>query len=429
VITGVGAVTPFGVGREAMWKGLREARSTASRIRTFDASKFDTNFACQLPEDYDPDDLIENRKSVRTMSVQTATTVAAGNLAMRDARAEAGFVEPERFGVNAGIPGIGLYDLEYTEMGIQQALSLLDQIKDREPNPTDWLRNALDEISPVYTLRSIPNFGATHLAIIHNCRGESSTFATSCTSSLQAIGDAFRLIRSGVADAMLAGGSDTPCTPEGLLAFLHLGVLSKRNDNPQAASRPFDKDRDGFVMGEGGVVLLLEEFEAAKKRGAPIYAEVLGYACTQDAYRLTDEPPDGRGSVLAMQRAMLDAKVKTTEIDYINAHGTSTVMNDVTETLAIRQVFGDHAPKVPISSTKSMVGHLLTAAGSVEVAACCFALTEQLIPPTINHEIPDPKCDLDYVPGKPRESRLRTILKNSFGFGGQNACLVLRQVE
>ncbi len=275
----------------------------------------------------------------------------------------------------------------------------------------------------------LPNIAAAHIAIEHRLRGENHTVCTACTSGTQAIGEALRTLRDERADVMLAGGSDAMINPMGLVAFGLLGVLSTRSGDPAHASRPFDRDRDGFVMGEGSVLLVLETERHARARDATVLAEVLGYGACSDAYRITDERDDGSGCSDAMRRALDDARTAPADIQYVNAHGTGTRLNDRTEVIALKQVFGDHLHRLPVSSTKSQVGHLVAAAGAVEAAACVLALRHQTLPPTINYETPDPECDLDVIPNTPREARLNTILSNSFGFGGQNACLVFRSVN
>jgi 3-oxoacyl-[acyl-carrier-protein] synthase II len=278
-------------------------------------------------------------------------------------------------------------------------------------------------------LKLLPNITAGHIAIAHQLWGESITVCTACTSATQAIGEALRVLRRGEMDWMLAGGTDAMINPMGLLGFGMLGVLSTRNEDPGRASRPFDTQRDGFVMGEGAVLLVLERAEHARARGAQVLAELAGYGCASDAYRITDEPEDGRGSVAAMRRALADAGCSPDQVDYVNAHGTSTRMNDLTEARALRTLFGERAGRVPVSSTKSQTGHLVAAAGAVETAASALALNAQMLPPSINVEELDPQLGLDVVANVPRRAQLEVVLKNSFGFGGQNACLVLRRWE
>jgi 3-oxoacyl-[acyl-carrier-protein] synthase II len=429
VITGYGAVTGFGAGKDAFWEGLRQGRSTAGPLRAFDATGLPTRFACEIPADVDFEKFIPNRKSVKTMSRTMIMEVVAGHLAVQDARLAPGSIEPERLAIIMGVPAVGQWEVDSDITEWNTVSEIAQRCAGRLPTIAEYSLGLLSQTNPISILKHLPNLGATHLSVALGARGECSSIGTSCTSSLQAIGDAFRLIRHGYVDAALAGGGDASISPQGLNGFSSLGVLSRRNDEPARACRPFDRDRDGLVMGEGGGVAVLEELEAARRRGARIYAEILGYACAQDAYRLTDEPPDARGTILAIRRALADGAVDPPEIDYINAHGTSTRMNDVTETLAIRQVFGEHARRLAVSSTKSMLGHTFAAAGAVELGACLFALETQTLPPTVNLEHPDPQCDLDYVPLRPRPAAVRTVLKNSFGFGGQNACLILRRVD
>jgi 3-oxoacyl-[acyl-carrier-protein] synthase II len=289
-------------------------------------------------------------------------------------------------------------------------------------------QNIMQNLHPLTPLKALPNITTAHLAIKYNARGNCQTITAACTSSAQAIGEAYRQIKSGYADIMIAGGSDSMTNPNGLVAFSMLGVLSKNNEEYKTAVRPFDKRRDGFMIGEGAAVFILEELEHSRKRGANIYAEIIGYSNTNDAYRLTDEPPDARGSIEAIKSALLEARISKTEVDYINAHGTGTQMNDRNETYAIKSVFGNDAYSIPVSSTKSMIGHLVAAAGGVEFAACLMAMKNQVIPPTINYVVPDEDCDLDYVPNISREASLNIIQTNSFGFGGQNACLIIKKV-
>jgi 3-oxoacyl-[acyl-carrier-protein] synthase II len=278
---------------------------------------------------------------------------------------------------------------------------------------------------PLSPLKSLSNIPTAHLAINYNARGNCQTITTACTSSAQAIGEAYRQIKFGIADVMLAGGSDAMINPYGLVAFSMLGVISRNNAEYRTAARPFDRRRDGFMLGEGAALFVLEEREYCKRRGADPYGEIAGYASTCDAFRLTDEPPQAWGSIAAIQMAMAEARLGS--VDYINAHGTGTKMNDKTETFAIKKVFAERAHAIPISSTKSMIGHLVAGAGAVELAACVLALENQVVPPTINYEEADPECDLDYIPNQARAARVEAILSNSFGFGGQNACLVVKR--
>jgi 3-oxoacyl-[acyl-carrier-protein] synthase II len=302
----------------------------------------------------------------------------------------------------------------------------------RETGRTEWDIPAFARVfrqrtNPLATLRGLPNLAAAHIAIQQDARGPNSTLTTACTAGTQAIGEGLRMIQRGDADVVLAGGTDAMVNPVGLLGFSLLGTLSRRNDEPQAASRPFDRDRDGFVIGEGAGILVLERESVARARGAPILAELAGYGATCDAYRITDERPDASGAARAITLCLRDAGAAPGDVAYVNAHGTGTRMNDVTETRALRQAFGPHADRLAISSTKSMIGHLLAAAGAVELIASLIALREEFLPPTINLDTPDPTCDLDFVPLTARPARIDVALSNSFGFGGQNACLLIRR--
>jgi 3-oxoacyl-[acyl-carrier-protein] synthase II len=326
-----------------------------------------------------------------------------------------------------GAGGLGAWDLDHgMEIATITVNSLGPFVGKELPYPRMW-KAILDEVHPLSPLKALSNIPTAHLAIRFNARGVCQTITTACTSSAQAIGEAFRQIRWGLADVIVAGGSDSMINPNGLVAFSMLGVMSRNNREWQTAARPFDKRRDGFMLGEGAAVFVLEELEHCLARGCQPIAELIGYANTCDAFRLTDEPPEAWGSIAAMQQALEDGGIEPLEVDYINAHGTGTVMNDKTETHAIRSVFGERAGKLPISSTKSMIGHLVAAAGAVELAACVLAMLHQKIPPTINYLEPDPECDLDYVPNAARDAHINFVLSNSFGFGGQNACLLLRR--
>lgn len=425
VVTGLGMVTPFGLGRDAFWRGVIEGRSTARRLDRFDVSGFPTPFACPVEDGgFDLGAYVSSRKSLKTMGRATQFAMAASTLALRDAGVAGPPPRPDRWGVFHGAGGVGLHDLDHLETMYGIAMDL-----NRDPTragAVNFLELAMQRMNPLTPLKMLPNITAAHIAIEHGLRGENETICTACTSGTQAIGAALRAIRSGRADLVLAGGSDAMINPMGLVGFGMLGVLSTRTDDPARASRPFDRDRDGFVMGEGSSMLVLESTGHARERGATVLARLEGYGACSDAYRVTDEREDGSGCVDAIERALRDARVLPAEVDYVNAHGTGTRMNDRTEVRAIRQVFGPHAARLPVSSTKSQVGHLVAAAGAMEAAACVLALLHQTIPPTINYETPDPECDLDVVPNAARAARLNVVFSNSFGFGGQNACLVFR---
>jgi 3-oxoacyl-[acyl-carrier-protein] synthase II len=424
VISGLGMVTPLGVGRAAFWEGVLQGSSAARPVELFDVTGFSTRFACQVPSSFDPAWFVENRKSLKLMSRAAAFAASAAALALQDAGLPPRAEHPDRAGVSMGVGGVGLHDLDYLKTTVEISAELQGW------KPRDGVvATVCRHLPPLTPLKLLPNITAGHIAIAHQLWGESITVCTACTSATQAIGEALRVLRRGEMDWMLAGGTDAMINPMGLLGFGMLGVLSTRNEDPGRASRPFDTQRDGFVMGEGAVLLVLERAEHARARGAQVLAELAGYGCASDAYRITDEPEDGRGSVAAMRRALADAGCGPDQVDYVNAHGTSTRMNDLTEARALRTVFGERASRVPVSSTKSQTGHLVAAAGAVETAASALALNAQVLPPSINVEEVDPRLGLDVVANVPRRAQLEVVLKNSFGFGGQNACLVLRRWE
>jgi 3-oxoacyl-[acyl-carrier-protein] synthase II len=428
VITGMGAVTPFGIGRTAFCDALFRGLSGATMINTFDTSSMPTKFgAAVTASDSELDPLIANQKSLKTMARSTKFAVIAAAEAVADSGLETGRLEPYRLGTSIGTGGTGFWDVEQLSQMFQFVVDSIEPGTGNKANaPAVW-RNTLERMNPLTPLKSLPNMLAAHIAINHNARGICQTLATACTSSAQAIGEACRHVRAGIADVMICGGADSMIHPYGFVAFSALGVMSKNNQEYRTAARPFDRRRDGFMLGEGAAMFVMEEFGHCMRRGARPLAELAGYASTCDAFRLTDEPPQAWGSIEAMRMALDDARLTPGDIDYVNAHGTGTVMNDKTETFAIKSVFGEKARSLPVSSTKSMVGHLVAAAGAVELAACVAALNHQLIPPTINYQEIDAACDLDYVPNQSREARLRTVLSNSFGFGGQNACLILKE--
>lgn len=429
VISGLGAVTPFGVGLKKYWTNFSEGSSGAQLITAFDVSGLPTSFAAPVPcDDSELDSFIENKKSLKTMSRAAKFAVIAAKEAVEDAELETDRLDPYRFGTSIGAGGLGTWDLEHSNKTLQIVSESIDPDKSEMLNFARVWRNTLDRMHPLSPLKSLSNIPTAHIAMNYNARGNCQTITTACTSSAQAIGEAYRQIKYGIADVIIAGGSDSMVNPYGMVAFSMLGVISKNNGEYQTAARPFDRRRDGFMIGEGAAIFILEEYEHCKKRGAEPCGEILGYASTCDAFRLTDEPPDAWGSIEAMKLALTDASINPDQVDYINAHGTGTKMNDKTETYAIKKVFGKHAHSIPVSSTKSMIGHLVAAAGAAELSACVLAMKHQLIPPTINYREPDPDCDLDYVPNSAREAPLDVVLSSSFGFGGQNACLVIKRV-
>lgn len=405
VITGVGVVTPIGIGNAEFTKALKEGKSGAYNIESFDTSAYTTRFAA-IVKDFDPEQFIEKKK-IKKMAKFTQFGFAAARMAVEDSGLDLSKEDLSRIGV---ITGTGIGGLDVIEEEEQALLS-------KGPR----------RVSPFLIPMIITNMLPSEIAINYGFTGPNYAVTSACASSNHAIGDALRLLRSGDADVIVSGGSEGAIVPLGLAGFCSIKALSHRNEDPQKASRPFDKNRDGFVMGEGAGIVVLETLEHALNRGARIYAELAGYGASDDAYHITAPDPEGKAAILAMEKAIADADVSKDEIDYINAHGTSTALNDKTETLAIKKVFGERAYKIPISSTKSMTGHLLGGAAGVELAAIVFGMQEDFIPPTINYETPDPDCDLDYVPNKMRKQQITCVLSNSLGFGGHNAIIIIKK--
>ena len=420
VVTGMAVVCATAVGRVPFGRALRAGRSGGSVLRGFDADAFPVRIACEVDESTLPGNVVP-AKSRKLMSRATFFAAVAAQLARDDAALPAEAVDTQRLGVAFGAGGMGTVDLEFLDVE-RRALEAC-----HDGGGFSWATfcEAYQRlINPLAAIRALPNLAATTLGILHNAQGPNLTVATACTSGTQAIGEALRILQRGDADVMITGGADAMINPTGVLGFHLLGALSRRNGDPARASRPFDNERDGFVIGEGAGALVLEREEFARARGASVRGRVIGYASGCDAYRVTDERPDGAGAANTMRAALRDAALMPADVGYINAHGTGTRMNDRVESLAIRTVFGTAAP--PVSSTKSMVGHVLAGAGAIEAIASLIALSESWLPPTINYETPDPECDLDYVPRVARVARVDVALSNSFGFGGQNACLALQ---
>ena len=407
VVTGIGLVSPVGVGVEKNWEALLRGQSGIGPITRFDASRHSTRIAGEV-KGFDPLEFIDKRE-VRRMDLFIQLAFAAAALAVKDAGIDPALLEGDRTGVFIG-SGIG---------GLATIEECHKTLLERGP----------DRVSPFFLVSIIINEAAGYVSIKYRSRGPNSATATACATSTHSIGDSYRMIVRGDADRMLAGGAEAPITPLGLAGFCALRALSTRNDEPQRASRPFDAQRDGFVMGEGAGILLLEELGAARRRNARIYAEIVGYGINGDAYHVTAPAEDGAGAIGVMRRALADAGIDPSEVGYINAHGTSTPYNDKIETLAIKEVFGGHARRIGVSSTKSMTGHLLGAAGALEAGVASLCLANQIMTPTINYEHPDPECDLDYVPNAARPAEIRYALSNSFGFGGTNGCLILKRYE
>ena len=406
VITGLGLVTPLGTGVDKTWKALCAGESGIGRITRFDPTGYDAQIAGEV-KDFDPAQFIE-KKEIKKMDTFIHYAVGASQLAVDDANLTVSPEEATRVGVYIGSGIGGLGSIEHYH----------DVLKEKGPG----------RVSPFFIPMTIINLASGQVAIRVGAKGPNSCAVTACATGNHCIGDAYRLIQRNDADVMIAGGAEAAITPLGVAGFASAKALSFRNSEPTKASRPFDKDRDGFVLGEGAGVVVLEELEHARARGARIYAELIGYAMNSDAYHITAPPEEGEGAVRCMEMALKDAGVAKTDIGYINAHGTST-MADAIETKAIKHVFGEQAYRIPVSSTKSMTGHLLGAAGGIEAVFSILALHHGILPPTINLDHPDPACDLDYVPNQARPAKIQVALSNSFGFGGVNACLIFRRCD
>ncbi len=417
VITGMGLINPLGHDVETVWGALKESKSGVGMTQLFDASRFPTQISAEV-RDWDISSVVDDADLWKHRGRHTNFAAGAAIQAVRSSGIEDAGLDPTSFGVYLG-SGEGHQDFfNFSEM-------MAAGLADGELSVAEFTRKGLEILNPMDEMEQEPNMPAGHLASIFNAQGPNTNCLTACAASSQAIGEATEIIRRGDAVAMLSGGSHSMIHPFGVTGFNLLTALSTRNDEPTRASRPFDRERDGFVLGEGGGMLVLEELEHAQARGAQIHGEVLGYGSTADAYRITDIHPEGRGAVGCMRMALADAGVDPGDVDYVNAHGTSTTVNDRVETRACRQVFGDDAESVPVSSTKSMMGHLIAAAGVTEAIVCLLAMRDNVLPPTINYENPDPNCDLDYIPNEAREAQCDLVLNNSFGFGGQNITLAL----
>ena len=422
VVTGIGCVTPLGADPETLWKHLLAADSGIGMISLFDASNFPTKIAAEV-RDWDISDVGEDPEQWKYQGRHTHFAIGAAKKAVADAGIQADRLDPTRFGVYTG-SGEGQQDFgRFTKMMVAGLT------EDHGIDLAAFTRAGIETLHPVAELEQEPNMPAGHVASLVGAEGPNINCLTACAASSQAIGEATEIIRRGEADVMLAGGCHTMIHPFGVTGFNLLTALSTRNDDPKGSSRPFDRGRDGFVLGEGSGMVILEDLEHATARGAKIYGEISGFGSTADAFRITDTHPEGRGAIACIGMALADAGVTPKDIHYINAHGTSTSVNDKVETLAIKQTFGEHAYNVPVSSIKSMLGHLIAAAGATEVIVSLLAIRDNVLPPTINYETPDPDCDLDYVPNQARETPCSTVLTNSFGFGGQNIALVLRQFD
>ena len=421
VITSVGCITPLGSTPEAVWDGLTAGRSGVGRLTLFDASRFPVQIAAEV-RDWSIAEVGEDPRRWQNCPRQSAFAVGAAVHAMRNSGLDQSRVDPLRFGVYLGCG-------EPFEDFFRFTQSVQDAREQGEYVPQKFTDTALRIFDPHAEREHEPNVAASHLAGLFNAQGPNANCIAACVSSAQAIGQAARTIRRGEADVMLCGGAHSTIHPFGVTGFHRLSALSTRNSDPAGAVRPFDREREGFVIGEGGAVFVMEELEHAQRRGAHIWGEFTGFGSTLDAYRVTDTHPDGRGTSKAIVTAIQDAGINVDDIDYINAHGTGTVLNDKIETLALKQAFGQHAYRVPISSSKSMMGHATTACGAIEMAICLLALQHNVVPPTINYSTPDPDCDLDYVPNTAREVDCTHVLSNSIGFGGHNAALIVSRFD
>ncbi|MHC4874933.1 MAG: beta-ketoacyl-[acyl-carrier-protein] synthase family protein [Planctomycetota bacterium] len=420
VVTGMGCITPVGHSVDEIWNSMMAAKSGIDWITHFDASRFPTKFASQV-KNYDLAKYVANPQRFEHAGRNIHFAIGAARQAVDDAGIlSCSSLDPTRFGVYLGA-GEGAQDFNIFMDIIARSR------KDEECDVAEFARLGLEHLNSQVELEQEPNMTAAHLASLFNAQGPNLNCLTACAASSQAIGEATELIRRGDCDLMLSGGAHSMIHPFGVTGFNLLTALSTHNENPQEASRPFDANRDGFVLGEGAGILVLEELEHAKKRGAHIHGEIAGYGSTADAYRVTDIHPEGRGATACIGLALKDAGLNTDSIQYINAHGTSTKVNDQVETLACKQALGQDAYSSPVSSIKSMMGHLIAAAGAVEAITCLLAINRNALPPTINYHTPDPNCDLDYIPNQAREAKVTTCLSNSFGFGGQNVSLILRQ--
>lgn len=422
VVTGIGVINPMGNDVETMWAGLKSSKSGVGYTSIFDATNFRTRISAEI-KNWDIGQQGEDPEKWKHRGRHTRFAAGAAIQAMRSSGALDSIQDRRRFGVYLG-SGEGNQDFQTFAMMMADSLDANGQL-----DLVKFTRKGLETLNPLVELEQEPNMPPGHLAAMFDAQGPNANCLTACAASSQAVGEATEIIRRGEADVMLSGGTHSMIHPFGVTGFNLLTALSENNDNPTGASRPFDRLRDGFVLGEGAAMVVLEELEHAKKRGAKIWGEIVGYGSTADAYRITDIHPEGRGAVGCMRAALADANLNPEQINYVNAHGTSTSVNDRVETRACKEVFGSHAMQVPVSSTKSMMGHLIAAAGATELIVCLLAIRDKILPPTINYENPDPDCDLDYVPNVAREANVRYALNNSFGFGGQNITLIASEYK
>jgi len=423
VVTGLGVVAANGIGREAFWEACKNGTSGVGPITSFDASTFPVQIAAEVKNfniaDYLPEG---HRKSLKIMGRAARFGVGAAAMALSDSGLDLMRENPETIGV---VMGAGLIPIDLNEI---TPLLVAAATEDGGLDPAKMNTKVDSPLFPMWILKYLPNMVAAHISMAFNAQGPNSTVVTACVAGTQAIGEGFRLVARGDAEVVIAGGADSRMDPLLLMAYTALNTLSRGTRPPRELSRPYDRLRDGFVLGEGAGVLILEEYERAKKRNAPIYAEVLGFGSSFDAYSITKPDPEGKGGARAITAALREAQIDHREVDYINAHGTSTRLNDLMETAAVKRVFGEDARAVPLSSIKSMIGHSIGAAGAIEAVALSLTLRDGVIPPTINLTHPDPACDLDYTPNTARDDQTKIALSTSFGFGGQNGALVMRAI-
>ena len=422
VVTGIGIVAPNGLGRREFCDAIFEGRSGVDYIQSFDTSGLDIKIAGEVKNFDVLPYLGEHKKNLKLMSRAVRFAVGAAAMAVEDAGLDTGELDPARIGVCMGA-GITPIDVGELVPPILRGVG-----EDGTFDIGRFAQARSETIFPLWLLQHLPNMAAAHISILHHAMGPNNTIVTACAAGTQAVGEAFRLIARGDADVMLAGGCDSRLDPQLLVAYSAMKAVSQSMRPPAEVSRPFDAERDGFVLGEGAAVLLMESYERARRRGATMYAEITGYGSSFDAFGITRPEPEGRGAALSMSAALKEARLDPADVDYINAHGTSTRLNDLMETVAVKRVFGHRAGSIPMSSQKSMIGHLIGASGAVEAAATALSIERGVVPPTINLATPDPACDLDYVPNTSREMPLQTALSNSFGFGGQNASLIMMRV-
>ena len=417
VVTGMGCVTPVGNNVDQMWASLRRCGNGVGPITHFPADDFPTRFAAEV-KDFSVTDYIDDPDRFANASPNILFAIGAASQAMADSGLRDGDFEPPRFGIYLGA-GEGNQNFEAFSRMVAAGLA------DGELDLSRFAQVGLETLDPIGELEQEPNMPVGYISSMFNAQGPQVNCLTACAASSQAIGEATEIIRRGDADVMISGGAHSMIHPFGITGFNLLTALSTRNDEPTQASRPFDLNRDGFVLGEGSGMVVLESLDHARGRGAHIFGEILGYGATADAYRVTDIHPEGRGAIRCMRMAIADAGIDPSQVDYVNAHGTSTTVNDRVESLACREVFGERALETPVSSTKSMMGHLIAAAGVTELIVCLMSIRDNVLPPTINYETPDPECNLDYIPNASREASCNIALNNSFGFGGQNITLVV----